>query len=158
MAAMKILVPYDGSKKSDLAFRYAIDFARRVSGRSEVILANVVEHIVFPPLMEKVRSSVSGKYIGPTELRKELYLSMKAGAKRMLSKKEAEASRSGVKTRVIVRYGYAADEIVRIAQEEKIDMIIIGNVGLHGISKLGVVGSVSRNVVERAPCPVMIVH
>jgi len=40
--------------------------------------------------------------------------------------------------------------------KEKIDLIIIGNVGRSGISKIRTLGSVSRSVSERAPCPAMI--
>jgi nucleotide-binding universal stress UspA family protein len=38
------------------------------------------------------------------------------------------------------------------------DLIVIGNVGRSGISKIRMLGSVSRRVGERAPCPVMIIH
>jgi nucleotide-binding universal stress UspA family protein len=34
----------------------------------------------------------------------------------------------------------------------------MGNVGLKGILKIKILGSVSRNVLENAKCPVLIVH
>jgi nucleotide-binding universal stress UspA family protein len=34
----------------------------------------------------------------------------------------------------------------------------MGNVGLTGILKIKILGSVSRNVLENAKCPVLIVH
>jgi nucleotide-binding universal stress UspA family protein len=51
-----------------------------------------------------------------------------------------------------------SDTIIRIAEKEHVDLIVIGNVGRSGISKLKSLGSVSRGVSERAPCPVMITH
>jgi nucleotide-binding universal stress UspA family protein len=44
------------------------------------------------------------------------------------------------------------------ANEEKSDLIIIGSIGLGGVSKIKALGSVSRAVSERAKCSVMIVH
>jgi nucleotide-binding universal stress UspA family protein len=49
-------------------------------------------------------------------------------------------------------------KILELAEKDNVDLIIIGNVGLSGISKLKTLGSVSRAVSERSPCPVLIVH
>lgn len=154
----KILVPYDGSVASDKAFEHAIRLAAELSRAPEIVLLNVVETIILPPRTGEIKSSVSNATVNAEGLRKELYLSMKAHAKSMLTRKAREASKAGAKATTAVRYGYAADEIVRFASEEGTDLLIIGNVGLRGISKLRVLGSVSRSVAEKASCPVMIVH
>ena len=49
-----------------------------------------------------------------------------------------------------------ADEVCNLAKDEKADLIIIGNMGLGGLSET--LGSVSRGASERAHCPVTIVH
>ena len=36
--------------------------------------------------------------------------------------------------------------------------MIIGNIGLGGLSKVKALGSVSRRLSEKASCPVLIVH
>ena len=41
---------------------------------------------------------------------------------------------------------------------KKIDLIIIGNIGLGGLSKVKALGSVSRGVAEKTMCPILIVH
>ena len=51
-----------------------------------------------------------------------------------------------------------ADKIMEMAIEENVDLIVMGNVGLSRFSKLKALGSVSRNVSERAKCPVMLVR
>ena len=61
-----------------------------------------------------------------------------------------------IKTKVLI--AYPAEEIVRYAKEENINQIVIGNIGLSGLSILKALGSVSRGVSERAKCPVLIVH
>lgn len=154
----KILVPYDGSSAADKAFEHAIRFGAELRRSPEIVLLSVVENIILPPQIGETRSAVTNEMVSAEELRKELYLSMKSHAKTMLDRKAREASEAGARATTNVRYGYAADEIVRFAKEEGVDVLIIGNVGLRGISKLRVLGSVSRSVAEKATCPVMIVH
>jgi nucleotide-binding universal stress UspA family protein len=52
--------------------------------------------------------------------------------------------------------GDAADEIVRVAQESGADLIVLGARGLNPLKRL-VLGSVSTNVLHRAPCDVLVV-
>lgn len=54
--------------------------------------------------------------------------------------------------------GYRAEKIIEFANNEKVDFIVIRNVGLSGLSKVKALGSVSSNVFERAGCPVLIVN
>jgi len=48
--------------------------------------------------------------------------------------------------------------ISEFANNEKVYLIVIGNVGLSRNSKVKALGSVSRSVSEGANCPVLIVH
>ena len=55
--------------------------------------------------------------------------------------------------------GNPAGAIIDIANnKQKVDLIIMGSTGLKGISKVRVLGSVSRQVCENATCPVMLIH
>lgn len=54
--------------------------------------------------------------------------------------------------------GNPVDSILKFMRGRKIDLIIMGSQGRHGIGKLRTLGSVSRKVTELATCPVMIVH
>ena len=51
--------------------------------------------------------------------------------------------------------GDPATEIVRIAEEEKAGMIVLGTHGRTGMSRL-LMGSVAEGVVRRSPCPVIV--
>ncbi|MER3408238.1 MAG: hypothetical protein C4292_05730 [Nitrososphaera sp.] len=57
-----------------------------------------------------------------------------------------------------VAIGYPPDRIMEVAEEEAADLIVMGSIGLTGLSKLRALGSASRAVSERARCPVLIVH
>lgn len=50
------------------------------------------------------------------------------------------------------------DAILKFVRGRKVDLIVIGSQGLHGIGKIRALGSVSRKVSELATCPVLIVH
>ncbi len=50
--------------------------------------------------------------------------------------------------------GYAAEEIVKCADEENVDMIIMGTHGRKGIDRI-LFGSVAEKVVKSANCPVL---
>jgi len=47
---------------------------------------------------------------------------------------------------------------VLAAKKMKVDIIVIGSVGLTGIKKLKALGSVSRKVSELSDCPVLIIR
>ena len=57
-----------------------------------------------------------------------------------------------------VLQGRPVDRIPEYAETKGIELIIMGGTGLSGVAKLTVLGSVSRGVLERSKCPVMIVH
>lgn len=50
--------------------------------------------------------------------------------------------------------GDPAAEIVRLAEAEKVDMIVMGTHGRTGLKRL-LMGSVAEAIVRRAPCPVL---
>jgi nucleotide-binding universal stress UspA family protein len=63
----------------------------------------------------------------------------------------------GVPAHSIVSYGDPAKEIVRISNEEEIDLIVIATHGLTGWQHI-VFGSVAERVVRTARCPVLTVR
>ena len=154
----KILVPYDGSKPSRDALKYAAELALLTGNNTEITLIFVIENIMLPPLMtENVRSRKTGEMIDREGILKEIYFDEKMAAKDMLD--NAAMSIDGKsKIKKVISYGRPPEKIIEFARKEKIDLIIIGNVGLSGISKLKALGSVSRCVSECSPCPVLIMH
>ncbi|WP_238178390.1 universal stress protein [Calothrix sp. 336/3] len=61
-----------------------------------------------------------------------------------------------VKSELELVTGEPAEEIIRLANIYKVDMIVIGSRGLTGMKRI-VQGSVSSQVVEEAPCSVLVV-
>jgi nucleotide-binding universal stress UspA family protein len=59
------------------------------------------------------------------------------------------------RARTVVREGRAADEIVKLAAEDAVDLIVIGSRG-WGEARAVLLGSVSEQVLHSAHCPVLI--
>jgi nucleotide-binding universal stress UspA family protein len=79
----------------------------------------------------------------------------------MLDKrKNQEINDSDIVVKTHVTYGYPSEKILQFAEKHNMNLISIGNASRTGISKVKTLalGSVSRNISERAQSPVMIVH
>lgn len=164
----KIVVPYDSSKPADSAMEYALELAKSItqSGKIEschIILVHVVPEVPSTLLLwERPVHTKKGETILLSEYIKQLYEEMATRAREMLEKKKKDlAAKVGSKIAVkaVALIGDSVpSKILELSDKEKADLIVIGNIGLSGISKLKTLGSVSRAISERASCPVMIVH
>jgi nucleotide-binding universal stress UspA family protein len=150
----KILVPFDGSKYSRNALAEAINMAKKFG--SKIFIITSVDTSDFPPGMlltllkkDKMLEESMKEYISAvkSQVRKELLAEV--GICKAKGVSEAYYD---------IIYGSPVDSILKFMRGRKIDLIIIGSQGRHGIGKLMTLGSVSRKVTELATCPVMIVH
>jgi nucleotide-binding universal stress UspA family protein len=141
----KILVPTDFSEPSHEALKVADELAAHF--RADLILLNVVAPP--PPIAGFQGMSPSDHQ---ADMRK-----MKAEAHQALERVIKERSTAAVKPRPLIAVGFPADEIVRIADEEKVDMIVIATHGLSGWRRF-VFGSVMEKVIRLASRPVLLVQ
>ena len=70
----------------------------------------------------------------------------------------AYCQNKGVKASYKVTSENPAKAILDYAKRSNSDLIVMGSQGLRGIKKIKVLGSVSRQILENASCPVVIVH
>ncbi|MCX7115493.1 MAG: universal stress protein [Gammaproteobacteria bacterium] len=67
------------------------------------------------------------------------------------------AKKLDVKTaHCFLEFGSTKNEVLRVAQEQKIDLIVTGSHGKHGIALL--LGSTATSILHGAACDVLIVH
>jgi nucleotide-binding universal stress UspA family protein len=138
MQARKILFPTDFSPASDAALGHASAMARG-TGAELVIL-----HVEEPPL-----AYGSGElYYGLSEFNTDTI-------RKMLDAVKPTVADVRVVRRLEV--GDPAAEIVRVAKEENVDMIVMGTHGRTGLLRL-LMGSVAELVVRRAHCNVLTVR
>ncbi len=70
---------------------------------------------------------------------------------------EAADGAEGVQTETHSVEGDPADALLDIAEEQKADLIVVGNKGMTGASRF-VLGSVPNKVSHHAPCSVLIIR
>lgn len=130
----RILLPIDGTERS----LHSIDLIKSIYAKNQIdiIILNVKE-LVFMDGMIISDELKNTEHIGETILN---------GAKEMLS---------GYSTQTYFTYGYASDEILRVAKEEYIDVIVMTKSTKRGLTRM--LGSVTTSVMKKANCIVMIV-
>lgn len=153
----KILVPHAGTPAGDLALKHAMTIAK-TSAKCKVILLHVVEKMPYPPSIMSISSSDMGK------LRMEIDgvgKEIKAGMDDEFTKKIKEyrsKTKRGITITGNVVIGYPFDEIMKEIKKEKPDLVVMAKRRkLSGFKSILALGSVSRKLVERAPCPVLLV-
>ena len=170
----RIIVPIDGSKPADKALDHTIHLAKSISVNGSINKIGIIILSVIPDLpatlgFEPPRRSVkTGEVISFSEYINEMHKLKRLNAIKLVSarKKEHESYRTKdndftLREEVLVGHGNStSDTILEFANKEKAkaDLIVIGNIGLSGISKLKTLGSVSKSIAEKSSCPVLIVH
>jgi nucleotide-binding universal stress UspA family protein len=150
----RILVPYDDSKFAEKALDEAIKIAHLTGGIIYLCTIISIGNMIPPgSLLGLVKSASSGK------LQRRLLRLAKIQTQRLEASKIAHCRSKGVRAYYkIIIDGNTAEEILKIAKKKSVDLIVIGSQGLHGISKIKSLGSVSRKVAELATCPVLIIR
>jgi nucleotide-binding universal stress UspA family protein len=65
--------------------------------------------------------------------------------------------KAGIQSRALTPSGNAAADILEVADEENVKLIVVGLKGLHGLEKIRSLGSVARRVIENSTRPVVVV-
>jgi nucleotide-binding universal stress UspA family protein len=69
---------------------------------------------------------------------------------------EEEAKPAGVVVESVILQGHPADKIVEFAEQQGIEMIVMGTLGKTGLDRF-LLGSVAENVVRHSKTPVLVV-
>jgi len=140
----KILCPTDFSEAALKGLAAAIDLAGLF--KAELLLANII------PILPPKPTDPNFEFEVPEY---EGILHKDAEAK--LAELVKTAVPAGLAARTLLGHGHPAKEIIRIAEEEKGEMIVIATHGHTGWHHL-VLGSVAEKVIRHAPCPVLAVR
>ena len=140
-----LLVAVDGSKYSDKIVAYSCNLAKDLS--KKILLIYVSK---YPELIEE--------YIGfggksPVKEARR-YVAVAEALTSKLAKKVRDA---GVPYEIILDTGNPSEQIIAKATEKKVDIIVVGLRGLHGLGRIRSLGSVARRVLENSPYPVVVI-
>lgn len=139
----RVVVATDGSK----AAVRAVDFAATVAKawNAELVVLTI------------------STALSPAELRElaqadhDLGTATDTLVRRILDDATARATQHGVaEIRTLSMSGDPANATLKLAQDERADLIVVGRRGLGGLSRL-LLGSVSEKIVAHAPCAVTVV-
>lgn len=144
----KILVAIDGSPQSDKAAEEAVRLAKASGGRFK---SNVHAILVLPGMRTP---SFTDFFPSPPATERPDWEEQR---KRIFYVVEKAAAEAEVPLHVEVVYGDPAEEIMAFAEQEAIDVIVIGSSGT-GRVKRAFLGSVSTKVSLHARCSVYIVR
>ncbi|NBS89819.1 universal stress protein [bacterium] len=138
-----ILVPTDFSKQSQSAIRYGIEFAKKFGAKLHVL--HVVQDVsIFIPEMGFINPSAALSNIEP----------MLLAAGKSLADFLEPYKHHGIELISHCQEGNPIDEIISLATDENIDLIILGTHGHTGLKHL-FLGSLAETLVRKSPCPVL---
>lgn len=141
----RILFASDFSKASRKAFATAVTMAK--GSRATLTVLHVIAPLV--PISPD-------QYIGP-ETWQQLDEEAHRWAKRQVAVRVNKAKKQGVRVVGLIAEGNPAQQVVRIANSKRFDLVIIGTHGRTGLAKF-FLGSVAGRVVATASCPVLTVR
>ena len=146
-----ILVPHAGTSGGDEALKHAIHIAK--SNSSKIIILHVIEDMPHVPiLLHSSQKASIRKQLG------EITRTMMDHMEDEMSKKTKLCEKEGISSHVKIASGDAFDAILKIEQNQKIDLIVMAKRRkLKGIKSLLKLGSVSRKVLENVSCPILMV-
>ncbi|WP_309492544.1 universal stress protein [Candidatus Hecatella orcuttiae] len=136
-----ILIPTDGSQGSFKAAEHGINLAR-IFGSKLIILHVVDSHALagFKP-----------------EDREKALEHLKALGSEAVKKIVEKAQTEDVEVEEFIREGVPTETILDLADEAKVDLIVMGTRGLTGIKRI-LLGSTVERVIRWASCPVLVVR
>jgi nucleotide-binding universal stress UspA family protein len=141
----RILVPLDGSERATQALSVAARIARATGG--SILLTQVIVPIVYDGVGLAPSPIVTPEVIEMDQQDAESYL------------KEVAASPvlAGIATSCEVLFGFPAQQILRYAREQAVDLIVINSHGRTGLTRW-VLGSVAQQVTHESATPVLVLR
>ncbi len=142
-----LIVGTDGSQTASVAVTQAVELARALRARLSIVSA-------YEPVPEgRLRSA-------RTDSSEDIQwaVNQREDVLALLETLAAQARGAGVEqVETFARVGDAADAILDVAEEQRCDLIVVGNKGMTGATRF-LLGSVPNKVSHHAPCSVMIVR
>lgn len=146
---MKVLIAYDGSSTSYQALKESLPMLE--SQNAELLFLTVIPEMeisVLPP-----GGDLQPPWTGIAS--QDLESQLKENGQRVLEEAAHMAKEAGLAYKTKAIYGSPRLSICQVAEEENVDLIVMGSRGLGPVKRL-LLGSVGDYVVHHAPCSVFI--
>ena len=136
----KIMIATDGSKQVEKAVKAAVELARLTGARLYAV------HVI-------ASTGYTPRNFGWEESLREI---LEAEAKRAVTFVEEAGKASGIEVESVILDGHPADRIMGFAEQEDMDLIVMGTLGRTGLDRF-LLGSVAEKIVRHSKTPVMVV-
>jgi len=134
-----VLVAFDGSAQARKAYLTALDIAQKYQAEVHVLAVarapDFAVEVETRAEIERARDHLNRRFA---------FL-------------QSETAHVPLRPHFRIAVGHPAEQIVRAAEERRIELILLGHRG-HGVFERWLLGSVSRTVIAYAHCAVMIVR
>jgi nucleotide-binding universal stress UspA family protein len=142
-----VLVGTDGSQTAATAVARAIEVARGLGAKLQIVSA-------YEPVPEgRIRQEAMRV---PSD--RAWTVNPREDVLALLESAQRDARDAGIeRVETFARVGDGADAILDVAEEQRCDLIVVGNKGMTGATRF-LLGSVPNKVSHHAPCSVMIVR
>lgn len=138
---MKVLVPYDGSEQAEAALRHALQTHRD----AEIVVLNVIDPV-----------GKGGEKDTRAAWWNMWYEDREKLAEQRLEEARGIAKDEGREITTEVRTGKPSKKIIEYAEEEGVDLVMMGRQGETGLSRI-LLGSAAENVARHSDIPVTLV-
>ena len=143
MDLKKILVPCDFSSYAEHALTWSVHLAQHANAK--IVLAYAI------PIFPQVSYTEIPILVDIPKIEANLVAEGEAQLRKFL----AEHNTGNVEIEPRAMLGDPFAVICRVAQEERVDLIVLGSHGRTGLAHV-FLGSVAERVVRHAPCPVLV--
>ena len=150
----KIMIATDGSTCSEIATEKGIEFAR-LSGGTVYAVYGVSSASLFS--MDRGYSYSMGMNPDFEPMYEAMHEAMNKQGQQAVDYVKSMGEMKKVNVESVLLDGNPSDELIRYAEEEKMDIIIMGTLGKTGLDRL-LMGSVAGNLVRHSKVPVMVVR
>ena len=141
----KIMIATDGSDCSRLAVDKGIELAQLSGG---TVYAVYVVSTAYLPM--------DGDYfIGINPYWESIQEAWRTQGQQAVDYVKDRGEMKGINVESVLLEGDPSDELIRYAEKEKMDIVIMGTLGRTGLDRL-LLGSVAGNVVRHSKVPVMV--
>lgn len=171
----KVVVPLDGSKLAETALPHLEEIAKGCN-IPEILLVSVTESIRGRVIQtDEVKqswgkedrlqifetSNVQSGYVSPPDPDKMSSIPVTLGrmsrtAYNYLARISKQLEKKGLNSQIHVLTGNPADEIIRFAEEQNADLIVIASRGKSGFNRWDM-GNIAEKVIRASRVPVMMV-
>ena len=144
------MIATDGSDCANLAIEKGMELARLSGG---TVYAVYVMSTAYLPTMD----SSAYFFVDTNPSWESIREALKNQGQQAVNYIKKLGETKGIKVESILLEGYPSDELIRYAEENEMDIVVMGTLGKTGVNRI-LLGSVAGNLVRHSKISVMVVR